>query len=95
MSNTVTIKANSAKLAASEAKLTALSKKVKNRQVSISFSKARGDVPDALTDAAAQLNEIGEALALLISNTATAVKNTRVAFTEADETSARKYWLSE
>lgn len=95
MADSVQIKVNTAELEKSERKLSILSKSISNRRVKVQFVDAKGAVVDNLSTAANQLNEIGAALACLIQKTETAITNTRVSFTNTDNTLAQWWGSSE
>ncbi len=87
------IKVDKSYLAECEGRLSSLASDVASRRLDIQFSEAKGEVPDKLIEVANQLNEVSSSLASLIQKTKTAVTNTRVQFTEADNSLA-KWWGS-
>lgn len=95
MADSVQIKVDTAELEKSERKLSTLSKSIANRRVKVKFTNAKGAVADNLITAADQLNEIGVALTDLIQKTETAITNTRVSFTNADNVLAQWWGSSE
>lgn len=78
-----------------EGKLSSLQKSIANRKLSINISQSKGSVAEELHNAATQLNEVGAALALLIGNTETAVKNARISFENADNELAKYFGITE
>ena len=84
----IIIKPMQIRSAASE--LRSLSSNVTSRNLSIDFSYSEGDVVNQLIDYADNLKKAGDAIALLIHQTATALENTANQFELTDESIASR-----
>ena len=75
ISNFFEIQYNYAKLRSQAGKLRDISSQLQNHSYNVSFSTSKGATVDQLQQASAELKEIGQALSVLASATATVVAN--------------------
>lgn len=66
-------------------KLAALETALKNRNLDIKFTTAKGATADGLLDAAAELKAIGETLRMLVGQTKIVMEQAKTSFSEADQ----------
>ena len=89
------IKVNKSSLQASEKALGVLAARVKNRKLAAPITKSKGALATEVKAAGEQLELIGSALHLLISNTERAVRNTWVEFETVDMSMANHFGMKE
>lgn len=89
------ISVNLKELEKGEKQLGDLAASIANRKLNISLTTARGGVATELQTAARELQQLGSALQLLVSQTQKAVNCARVGFEEMDEQLAAWFGVTE
>ena len=79
------ISVDKAAFAEAEDKLSVLRNRVAHRKLELSFSEARGDTVEQLTELTRHLSGLRDSLAALYGATENAIRNTRLGFVETDQ----------
>lgn len=72
-------------LEAAEQKLDNLIRNTESRRIRLSVSKSSGDIVTQLEESARRLNDLTDALQSVFVRTQEVIRNTRIAFSEADK----------